>query len=85
MNKKDFNLSIFAIALASLFFFAAPNASMAAAGDNYNNTFNGSTNLIGIDDAHDGWALAGSRDMDRSSKLDFQASYGLHGDWGSQR
>ncbi|SPF49779.1 exported hypothetical protein [Syntrophobacter sp. SbD1] len=78
MNKKIFSLSLFAIALAGLFLFAAPNGSIAAS-DNYNNTFSGSINHFGVDEAYNGGALAG-RDYDRPSKPDFQ-SYGLHGDW----
>jgi len=77
MNKKLFGLSIFAIALASVFVFTAPGGAVAAS-DNYNNAFVGSANLIGIDEADN--AVAVDRDKDIAPVLNFQ-TYGLQGNW----
>ena len=81
MNKKLFGLSIFAIALAAAFVFTAPGGAMAAS-DNYNGTFLGSVNLIGVDEADSGIAI--DRDKDVAPGLTFQ-SYGLKGDWEGQQ
>ncbi|MGO9020522.1 MAG: hypothetical protein ACLQVJ_19455 [Syntrophobacteraceae bacterium] len=79
MNKKLFSLSIFTIALAMAFVFSAPNVTRAAS-DNYNDQFVGITNLLGVDEAHNG---AGARDRDRAPVVNFQ-TYGLQGDWAGQ-
>ena len=79
MNKRLFGLSIFAIALAAVLVSTVPSITMAAS-DNYNNTFIGSTNLFGVDEAASGIAARVDRDryIDAGSVL---PSYGLKGSW----
>jgi len=81
MSTKLFSLSLFSIALALVFMFAAPGFSTVVS-DNYNAVFDG-PNIFGTSEANNSFGALHDGDREGVSRLNFQ-SRGLHGDWAGE-